>query len=87
MPQAVVTVAGLQPQGTLLATGRFLTILPRTMLFFASKRLALKALPVRLLVPPWPVGITTLKGRMLNPVVQLFIACAREIATPLAKNK
>jgi DNA-binding transcriptional LysR family regulator len=86
-PPAVVTVASLQLQSTLLATGRFLTILPGTMLYFASKRLALKALPVELLIQPWPVGITTLKGRMLNPVAQLFIACAREVAKPLAKSK
>ena len=86
VPPAVVTVASLQLQSTLLATGRFLTILPRTMLHFASKRLGLTALPVKLLVPPWPVGITTLRGRMLNPVAQLFIACAREVAKPLAKR-
>lgn len=87
VPPAVVTVASLQLQGTLLATGRFLTILPLTMLHFSAKRLALKALPVSLRIPPFPVGITTLKGRMLNPVAQLFIACAREVAKPLAKAK
>jgi DNA-binding transcriptional LysR family regulator len=87
VPPAVVTVASVQLQSTLLATGRFLTVLPQTMLYFASKRLGLKALPVKLLVPPWPVGITTLKGRMLNPIAQLFIACARDIAKPLANSK
>ena len=87
VPPAIVTTGSLQLQNTLLATGRFLTILPATMLHFSAKRLSLKILPVKLAIPPWPVGITTLKDRMLNPVAQLFIACAREISKPLAKSK
>src|SRR5882757_3732679 len=87
VPRATVTARSLQLQNTLLQTGRFLTILPLTMLHFSARRLRLKALPVKLRTPPWPVGIVTLKNRTLNPVAQLFIRCAREVAKPLATSK
>jgi DNA-binding transcriptional LysR family regulator len=77
----------LQLQNALLATGRFLTILPVSMLYFSAERLSLKPLPVKLSVPPRPLGIVTLKGRTLTPVTRLFIDCAREVAKPLAKRK
>ena len=87
VPRATVTARSLQLQNTLLQTGRFLTILPLTMLHFSARRLRLKALPVELRTPPWPVGIVTLKNRTLNPVAQLFIRFAREVAKPLATSK
>jgi hypothetical protein len=41
-------------------------------------------LPIKVPVPPSPVGIVTLKRRTINPVAQLFIDQAREVAKPLA---
>jgi len=79
-PRKGVTVHSNQMQTALLATGRFLTFLPETMLRFSAERLQLKILPVNLAIPPWPVGIVTLKNRMLSPVTQLFIDCARAVA-------
>jgi DNA-binding transcriptional LysR family regulator len=79
-PRAGVMVHSNQMQTALLATGRFLTILPSTMLQFSAERLQLKILPVKLPIQPWPVGIVTLKNRMLSPVAQLFIDCARAVA-------
>jgi DNA-binding transcriptional LysR family regulator len=79
-PRKGVTVHSNQMQTALLATGRFLTILPETMLRFSVERLQLKILPVNLAIPPWPVGIVTLKDRMLTPSAQLFIECARAVA-------
>jgi DNA-binding transcriptional LysR family regulator len=84
LPRAIVTAAPLQLQNTLLATGRFLTMLPATMLHFSADRLQLKILPVKLLTKPWPVGIVTLKDRTLSPVAQLFMDCARKVAKPLS---
>jgi hypothetical protein len=34
-----------------------------------------------------PVGILTLRNRMLSPLAELFIDCAREIARPLATER
>ena len=79
-PRAGVTVHSNQMQTALLATGRFLTILPSTMLRFSAERLQLKILPVKLPIRPWPVGIVTLKDRMLTPSARLFIECARAVA-------
>ena len=73
-------------QTALLATGRFLTILPGTMLLFSAARLQIKILPVNLAIAPWPIGIVTLKNRMLSPVAQLFIDCAREVAKASLKS-
>jgi DNA-binding transcriptional LysR family regulator len=69
----------------LLATGRFVTMLPVSMLHF-GKHLSLKLLPVELRGDPYATGIITLKNRTLSPLAQLFITCAREVAKPLAKS-
>jgi DNA-binding transcriptional LysR family regulator len=71
----------------LIATGRFLGILPAVMLHFSAKRLGLKILPVDLPFKPWPIGIVTLKNRTLSPAAQLFIEYARKVAKPLAKGQ
>jgi DNA-binding transcriptional LysR family regulator len=79
-PRKGVIVHSTQMQTTLLATGRFLGIFPGSMLRYCAERLQLKILPVNLSIPPWPVGILTLKNRMLSPVAQLFVECARAVA-------
>jgi DNA-binding transcriptional LysR family regulator len=56
------------------------------MLRFSAKRMSLKILPIELPIRPGPVGIVTLKNRMLSPVAELFVDCAREIAKSLAKK-
>ena len=85
-PRNGVTAHSTQMQTALLATGRFLTILPGTMLLFSAERLQIKILPVNLAIPPWPIGIVTLKNRMLSPVAQLFIDCARAVAKASLKS-
>jgi len=71
----------------LLATGNFLGLLPNSLLQFAPNLIAFKVLPVELPVRPGPVGIITLKKRMLSPVAQLFIEHARAVAKPLANAR
>jgi DNA-binding transcriptional LysR family regulator len=79
-PRSGVMVHSNQMQTALLATGRFVTILPGTMLRFSADRLQLKILPVNLAIQPWLIGIVTLKNRMLSPIAQLFIDGARAVA-------
>jgi DNA-binding transcriptional LysR family regulator len=67
--------------------GRFLTIVPESVLRFAFGEPAIKALPIDLPTTRRPIAIVTMKNRTLNPAVQLFIECAREVAGPLAKKK
>ncbi|HJX22742.1 MAG TPA: LysR substrate-binding domain-containing protein, partial [Steroidobacteraceae bacterium] len=64
----------------LVATGRFLTALPRSMLRFHPQNGTIKILPIDLPTTRRPIGIITLKKRSVSPVAQLFIACAREVA-------
>lgn len=71
----------------LLASGRFLSILPGSMLRFSANRMSLKALPIKLPIRPGPIGIAILKNRTLSPIAQLFIECVREVAKPLMEPR
>ena len=72
---------------SLVASGPFLGLLPGSLLRFGTNLPRLKILPVKLSMPPLPVGIMTLKNRTISPVVRLFIDHARELARPLAKQR
>jgi DNA-binding transcriptional LysR family regulator len=85
-PRATVFASLLGVRLNLVATGRFLTIMPISILRF-SRPPEIKVLPVKLQYARVPVGIVTLKNRTLSPVVQLFIEDAREVAKPLARRK
>ena len=87
VPRSNVVTVSIQLFGALLASGCYLAICPASMLRFSGKRLGLKALPVELPAPPWPVAITTLKNRTISPVAEIFIECTREVAKPLANGK
>jgi DNA-binding transcriptional LysR family regulator len=87
LPRAGVTVHSIQMQQALLSTGRFLAVLPATMLHFSAKRLSLKVLPVDMPTQMWPIGIITLKDRTLSPATRLFIQCAQEVSKPFARER
>jgi DNA-binding transcriptional LysR family regulator len=70
----------------LLATGRFLTALPLSMLVH-SRHLSLKAVPVEFPARSRPVGIVTLKNRTLSPLARLFIDSAREAGNSPGKRR
>jgi DNA-binding transcriptional LysR family regulator len=85
VPQTGVVCNSMQLHDALLATGRFLALLPGSFLRFSAKRRSLKVLPVEMPFRSTPVGIVTLKNRTLNPLAKLFIDCARAVSRPLAK--
>jgi DNA-binding transcriptional LysR family regulator len=87
VPRTCVSVHSIQMQNALLATGRFITILPETMMHVSARRLGLKALPVHLPIESTPVAIVTLKNRELPPVGKLFIERARMVVASLAKRR
>jgi DNA-binding transcriptional LysR family regulator len=86
IPQPTVMALSLPLRNGLLATGKFLTVVPGSVMQFGAERTLLKALPVEL--PDWklPVAIITLKNRALSPIAELFIEAAREMAKPLAER-
>jgi len=79
VPSAAVT-STLPVRNFLLATGRFLSMVPRVVLQFPARNHALKGLPVNLPTTIRPLAVVTLKNRTLSPVAELFVACARETA-------
>jgi DNA-binding transcriptional LysR family regulator len=85
-PRATVSSFPTELRMSLLATGRFLTIVPASTLKFPVRRAEVKALPVELPLARVPVGIVTLKNRTLSPVARLFIETARAIAKPPARR-
>jgi len=82
-PPAPVTTLSIHLACQLAASGRFVTILPSSILRFNGKNLALKVLPIRLPVQPRPVGVVMLKNRTASPVARLFIQCVRAMTKRL----
>jgi DNA-binding transcriptional LysR family regulator len=72
---------------SILSKGPFLVIIPDSVLKFGATLPPLKVLPAELPVPPWPVGVMTLKNRAISPVAQLFLDSAREVVKPLLHRK
>jgi DNA-binding transcriptional LysR family regulator len=70
---------------TLLATGRFLSMVPRVVMQFPPKNELLRTLPIDLPTTVRPLALITLKNRTLNPVAQLFTEWMRGAAKPLRK--
>ena len=86
-PHGTVVTASLNVRNSLLATGRFLTVLPRVALAFPTSHPGIKALPVELRAMRAPVAIVTLKNRTLSPVAKLFIDTARAITKTFSTER
>jgi len=78
-PSLVITTFSIHLRNNLVAGGNFITSLPESVLRVCRNRYGFKELPIKLSVRP-PVAVATLRNRTLGPVVQSFIACARERA-------
>jgi DNA-binding transcriptional LysR family regulator len=63
----------------LVASGRFVTALSSSMVRF-SHQLLLKVVPVEFPMPSRSIGALTLKHRMVSPLAEIFLDCARELA-------
>ena len=80
VPQERVSAGSILLRNHLLATGRFLDVLPDSVLRYNAMQWSLKALPVDLGVKPASIAIVTLKNRTVSPVVQLFVEQVRAVA-------
>jgi DNA-binding transcriptional LysR family regulator len=83
IPRAALKTLSIHLYCQLAASGRFVTVLPTSILQFRGKALGLEALPIKLPVQPRPVAFVRLKNRTLSPMAQRFVECAREITRPL----
>jgi DNA-binding transcriptional LysR family regulator len=73
-------------QFNLVATARFITLLPQSMLEVMAKRVSIKALPVHLPATRRKMAIVVLKKRTLSPIAQLFIETVCAVAKPQTKS-
>jgi DNA-binding transcriptional LysR family regulator len=71
---------------SLVASGRFISALPASVVRLNGKRLGIKGLPFEFPIRPDPICIATLKGRAVNPASQLFIECVRDLSKPFTKG-
>jgi DNA-binding transcriptional LysR family regulator len=77
VPRIALKTLSTHLRANLVASGEFIAPFPNSVLTFYADRFSLKGLPVVLPNRPWPVAILTLKNRMLNPVVELFLTHLR----------
>ena len=84
VPTATLLTYSMDLRAKLLASGRFITVVPKSVLHHGGEGHRLKVLPVDMPTRPWPVTILTLKNRTLSPVAERFIECAREVAKSIA---
>jgi DNA-binding transcriptional LysR family regulator len=78
-PPKGVACFNMQMHKALLATGRYVAILPTSLLRFGTEQRTIKRLPIVLSKEPAPVGIITLRNRTIHPLAKLFIDVARDL--------
>lgn len=85
LPRRKVLTGSLNVRHTLLASGRFVTVMPHSLLMFSTAHRSLKVLPVEIGRWAMPTMILTLANRSLNPAASAFLDLLRESARPLAE--
>ena len=83
-PRAQVIVSSMLLRSRLLATGRYLTVLPASVLAHNARAWGIKALPIQLDLQPMCLTLMTLRRRTLSPVARLLMEQLRALCRPLA---
>lgn len=86
-PRITVATTSSNLRGEMLATGRYLTMVPRYWMLLPRRHPSLKILPVEFPNTRLNVAIITLKNRSLSRATELFIDSVRAITKPLAREK
>jgi len=87
VPRTSVSSTSMAMTMSLLAGGRYLSLLPESTILVGTQCTGVKVLPVRLPVAPRLITLVMLKHRTLSPAARVFIECARDVAKPLAKSQ
>jgi DNA-binding transcriptional LysR family regulator len=87
VPNTIVSTYSTILRHNLVATARFITVLPKSMFEVMSDRLSLKALPVHLPATRRTMAIVALKNRTMSPIARLFIETVSAVAKPRTKAK
>jgi DNA-binding transcriptional LysR family regulator len=83
-PRPGIATLSIQLTTTLIATGKFVGILPYSVARFSAGRVGLKILPTKIPAARYPIAILTLKNRTPGPLAKLFIEHARAAAKSLS---
>ena len=86
-PQPSIATLSGQLTVALIASGRFIGVLPRSVARFNARRAGLKILSVDLPAVRVAAGIVTIKNRTLSPSANRFIDCVREVAKNSFRKK
>jgi DNA-binding transcriptional LysR family regulator len=83
-PRAGILTLSVQLTTTMIATGRFVGMLPGSVARFSAGRVGLKILPVKVPTVLGSVNVITVKNRTPSPLAQLFISSARAVAKSIS---
>jgi len=85
LPRRLIT-SSLPVRQALVATGSYLTMVPRVVLEFPHGSTALRRVAIDLPTTRRPVGVVTVKNRTLSSAAELFRDSVRDMAKPLARD-
>lgn len=80
VPEGRIVTSFVLMRNHLLATGRYLTVLPASVLRYNARQWGLRALPITLRTRSRPIAIVMLKNRSVRPAVRLFTEHLRATA-------
>jgi DNA-binding transcriptional LysR family regulator len=86
-PRITVATTSSNLRGEMLATGRYLTMVPRYWVLLPRRHPSLRILPVEFPNTRLKVAIITLKNRSLSRATELFIDSIRAVTKPLATQR
>lgn len=78
MSDVTMNASSLLLRNQLLATGRFISMMPYSLLAKNARKWSIKSLPVDAEFRSPPISLVTLKRRTLSPVVERFLEYLRE---------
>ncbi len=87
LPGERVNSSSIALRNRLLATGRYVTIMTDSVLYYNAKQWSLTTLPIDLHLTPRPLAVVTLKHRTLSPAIPLFIEQLRLAAAALPSHR
>jgi DNA-binding transcriptional LysR family regulator len=86
VPNAPIVSLSIHLTITLVASGRYVAILPSSVPLLGLARSELKILPIKLPRVNLILGITTLRNRTVSPLVRPFAQCAHQVAKALTRS-
>jgi DNA-binding transcriptional LysR family regulator len=87
MPKGSLLTLSVPLRTHLLANSNHISVFANSVLRLNAARYGLRELSVDLPQRPWPAIVVKLRSRTLNPLVERFIECARQVTKSLVMRK